>query len=75
MINLLRELTQVAVLFLISTPQKSPLDWTLHLLVLCDFFCSLKDNLICVADDSLILRSYWSITLLTAGLRATGRSA
>lgn len=75
MIDLLSELTQVAVYFLISRPQKSPLDWTLHLLVLCDFFCFLKDNLICIADDSLILRSYWSITLQTAGLRATGHSA
>lgn len=69
MINLLSELTQVTVLFLISRPQKSPLDHqTLHLLLLCDYFCSLKDNLMGIADDPLILRSYWSTALLTAGL-------
>lgn len=58
MTNLLSELTQVTVLFLISRPQQSPLDHqTLHLLLLCDF-CSLRDNLLCIADDSLVLRSY-----------------
>lgn len=35
MINLLRELTQVSVLFLLYRPQKSLIDhWTLHLLLL-----------------------------------------